>query len=140
MKTINEIALATKFPQETISSLIEIVNATVNPTVAMETLLGIYTEPTISQVKTDTDKLLFFISYNKWDDRVLYYYNDYDSKHIYVSKDTDTDLINEDNYKDFEVKYSSNNCYGFRVKLSTMKRYEGYESLESWNRRPDAEV
>jgi hypothetical protein len=140
MKTINEIALATKFPQETISSLIEIVNATVNPTVAMETLLGIYTEPTISQVKTDTDKLLFFISYNKWDDRVSYYYNDYDSKHIYVSKDTDSNLINEDNYKDFEVKYSSNNCYGFRVKLSTMKRYEGYEYLESWNRRPDAEV
>ena len=139
MKTINEIALATKFPQETISSLIEIVNATVNPTVAMETLLGIYTEPTISKVKTANDKLYYFDSYDKWNDRVSYYYNDYDSKHIYVSKDTDTDLINEDNYKDFEVKYSSN-CKGFSVKLSTMKRYKEYESLESWNRRTDAEV
>jgi hypothetical protein len=139
MKTINEIALATKFPQETISSLIEVANATADPTVAIETLLGIYTEPTISQVKTDTDKLLFFVSYNKWSDRVIYYYNDNASKHIYVSKDTDTDLINEDNYKDFEVKYSSN-CKAFNVKLSTMKRYEDYESLESWNRRPDADV
>ena len=139
MKTINEIALATKFPQETISSLIEVVNATADPTVAIETLLNIYEPPTISEVKTADDRLYYFISYNKWTNRVLYYYNDNASKHIYVSKDTDTDLINEDNYKDFEVKYSSN-CKGFSVKLSTMKRYEDYESLESWNRRPDAEV
>ena len=139
MKTINEIALATKFPQETISSLMEVINATSNPTIATETLLGIYTEPTISKVKTANDKLYYFSSYDKWNDRVSYYYNDNATKHIYVSKDTDTDLINEDNYKDFEVKYSSN-CKGFSVKLSTMKRYEDYESLESWNRRPDAEV
>lgn len=139
MKTINEIALATKFPQETISSLMEVINATSNPTIATETLLGIYTEPTISKVKTANDKLYYFSSYDKWNDRVSYYYNDNASKHIYVSKDTDTDLINENNYKDFEVKYSSN-CKAFNVKLSTMKRYEDYESLESWNRRPDAEV
>ena len=88
----------------------------------METLQSGFSRATIKchNAVIINDKDCTFVSYNKWDDKVNYSYLVNDTKHIYIAKDTDTSLITEDNYKDYEIVKYSDNCKTFYVKLSAM--------------------
>jgi len=136
METILTVALGTVFPKQDIESIMEVINATPNPDIATQILLGIYKEPVIQSSAIYNDRDCYFISYNKWDDWVNYYYMINDSKHIYVNKDTDTSLINEDNYKEFATNYHSQDTIGFRVKLSTLVKSISETHLSNWNGKP----
>jgi hypothetical protein len=139
MQNILTIALGTIFPKENIQSIMEVISATPNPDIATEILLGIYQEPAVCESVMIDGKQCFFISYNKWDDQVKYYYITKESKHIYVKKDTDTSLINESNYEEFAVKYSES-VIGHRVTLSNDIRIENHTYLSTWNSKPMAVV
>ena len=136
METILTVALGTVFPKQNIESIMEVINATPNPDIATAILLGIYEEPVIQSSAIYNDRDCYFISYNKWDDKVNYYYMINDSKHIYGNKDIDTNLINEDNYKEFATDYHSQGTIGFRVKLSTLVKSISEIHLSAWNGKP----
>lgn len=135
MQNILTVALGTIFPKENIQSIMEVITATPNPDVATEILLGIYQEPVIQSSAMIDGKQCFFISYNKWDTQVRYYYMTKETKHIYVKKDTDTSLINENNYEEFAVKYSES-VIGHRVTLSNDIKIESHMYLSNWNSKP----
>lgn len=139
MENILTIALGTIFPKENIQSIMEVITATPNPDIATEILLGIYQEPVVCASAMIDGKRCFSISYNKWDNQVLYYYLTKDSKHIYVKKDTDTSLINENNYEEFSVQYHSEKAIGHRVILSNDIKIEKHMHLSTWNSKPMVE-
>jgi len=136
METILTVALGTVFPKQDIESIIEVINATPNPEIATQILLGIYEEPVIQHSAVYNNKDCYFISYNKWDEKVNYYYMINDSKHIYVKKGTDTSLINENNYEEFSVQYHSDNAIGYRITLSTLVKSISETHISNWNGKP----
>lgn len=139
MENILTIALGTIFPKENIQSIMEVITATPNPDIATAILLGIYEEPVVCASAMIDGKQCFSISYNKWNDQVLYYYMTKDSKHIYVKKDTDTSLINESNYEEFSVQYHSEKAIGHRVTLSNDIKIQNHMYLSTWNSKPMVE-
>jgi len=138
MKTIEEIALGTKFANEHIGAIMEICGATQNPTLAMKVILGIYEEPKIMhmglrKVNKDTeDRLMVFNSYDKWNDRVSYSYEKKKTKEIRVHKSTDTTLINTDNYEEFVVSYEDDYKW-FNFELDEVIKATDECSLSQWN-------
>jgi hypothetical protein len=50
-----------------LNGLLQVVNQTGNPELALQVLYGTYTEPAISQEAVIKDKLYKFVSYNHWD-------------------------------------------------------------------------
>jgi hypothetical protein len=116
MKTIEQIALGTQFSESQVESLMEVVGATPNPTLALNILLGLHVERTFKHLAIkehrnvkghgNEDRLMTFLYYDMWHDRVNYSYETYKTKGIYVQDNTDTSLINADNYKEFAVEYS----------------------------------
>jgi len=139
MQTILTVALGTIFPKENIESIMEVIGATPNPDIATAILLGIYEQPVIQASAVHDNKDCHFISYNKWDDQVHYSYMIKDSKHIYVKKDIDTSLINENNYEEFSVSYHSDNAIGYRVTLSNLVAVKSHMYSETWNSKPMVE-
>tara|TARA_R110000772_G_scaffold256339_1_gene372861 strand:+ start:977 stop:1462 length:486 start_codon:yes stop_codon:yes gene_type:complete len=72
------IAKALSTAQPTTEALLQIINATQNPTVATEILLGIYEAPAISPttlISREDETNYTFISYNPFTDEVTYSYN-----------------------------------------------------------------
>ena len=110
MKTIEQIALGTQFSESQVESLMEVVGATPNPTLALNILLGLHKERKFYHLAIreyrNEDRLMTFLYYDMWHDRVSYSYETYKIKGIYVQDNTDTSLINADNYKEFAVEYS----------------------------------
>jgi hypothetical protein len=138
MKTIEEIALGTKFSENQISAIMEICWATQNSTLAMNILLGIYEEPKIMNMgltkvnKDSEDRLMVFESYDKWADRVFYSYEKKKTKEIRVHKSTDTTLINIDNYEMFVVSYEDDYKW-FNFELGEVIKATDDCSLSQWN-------
>ena len=69
------IAIEDHFEHKYVNSIMEVINATPNPRVAAEILLGMYEEPTIpKQVITEGGTILTLVNYNKFTDKVEYSY------------------------------------------------------------------
>jgi len=136
MQTILTVALGTIFPKENIDSIMEVIGATPNPDVATQILLGIYQAPGM-QTQADIGGVkCHFIRYDKWTDAVTYWYMQQETKHIYISKDTDKTQITEENYETFKVSYDSENSVSYSVKLSTQRKVETTCGSEYWNSKP----
>jgi hypothetical protein len=137
MNKIIHIALSTKFSEEIIGTLEEIIANTPNPEHATALLLGIYEEPEIKgHLKLIRDVPRTFISYNPWTNYVTYSYLEEQKEHIYIKEDTDTSLITSENYKDFEVRYSSN-VKGFHIKTGEMIKRTDSINVDNWNASAD---
>jgi len=111
MKTIEEIALGTKFSENHISGIMEICGATQNPRVSMQILLGIYEAPFVAEaglrkMSKGEDRVMWYSLYDKWTDAVTYSYDEYKTLSIYVHKDTDAAIITPDNYQDFKISWN----------------------------------
>jgi hypothetical protein len=138
MKTIEEIALGTMFPENHISAIMEICEATQNSTLAMSILLGIYEDPKIMRMglrkvnKDSEDRFMVFESYDKWADRVRYSYEKNKTKEIRVCKNADTTLINIDNYLGFVVSYEDDHTW-FNIELDEVILATDDCSLSQWN-------
>ena len=105
MDKLIKCALSTKFNAEQIDTVIEVINATPNPPVAVEILLGLYEEPLFVSRRTVRDIEHIFQSFDKWSNQVSYTYTRNKKISIYINKGTDKSLINKDNYMDFKVPY-----------------------------------
>lgn len=118
MKSIERVALRTKYSAEQIDNLMEIASATPNPTLAIEIILDIYEEPTFKQYtlrNDDPNCECKFVRYDKWTDKVWFEYTKPDTVDVRIDKDTDTSLITYENYEDFQVDYKHNNSTWHQV-------------------------
>ena len=106
MKTIVEVALATKFDEKQIPNILEVIGATPNPEMATEILLGIYEQPVLKDTAVRNNVVLYLISADYWQGRVNYEYQDEIKKSFYIHKDTDKSLITLDNYKEYAIDWN----------------------------------
>jgi len=72
MEKLIKCALGTKFKTEQLDSVMEVINATPNPSVAVEILLGLYEEPFFVSRRTVRDIEYIFQSFDKWSNQVYY--------------------------------------------------------------------
>ena len=72
MNKIIKIALQNSFKEVNLDALLELIEASGNPTVASEVLLGCYEQPEIPTRVTTSNEVRYFVSYNKYTDRVEY--------------------------------------------------------------------
>jgi len=110
MKTIVEVALATKFDEKQVPSILEIIGATPNPEMATEILLGIYVQPVLKDTAVRNNVVLTLVSADYWTSRVNYEYQDEIKKSFYIHKDTDKSLITLDNYKEYAIDWNAENA------------------------------
>ena len=78
--SIVTIALSTKFTPEQIEGVLEIINATPNPEVAVAVLLGIYEDPELPKSPRNLSRFsedkreITFMDYDKYNNEVIYSY------------------------------------------------------------------
>ena len=89
MNKIVKALLEAKFPTINVEDLLEVVNATPNPTIATEVLCGLYESPFVNKTKEDSDSEVEkeLVSYNKYENRVLYSYFKRESRRVTVLKE-----------------------------------------------------
>jgi hypothetical protein len=87
--------------------LLEVIMRTENPDLALMFLSGKYEQPKFAHKVIIKDEIVCtFMSYNPWDNMVTYSFERNKTKRIHVPKGLNKD-INEDNYLQFEVEWSS---------------------------------
>ena len=98
-ETITTIALKTKFKEEHIPALMEIVQATANPSIAIEILLGIYQEPTLRERAIYQENNYRYeaclMSFNPWTNEVSHKTLNHVRTDRSLNKDVYTKLIEE---------------------------------------------
>jgi hypothetical protein len=137
LKSIERVALSTKYSAEQIDNLIEIASATPNPTLAIEIMLDIYVEPTVKPfalLNDDPNREVTAVRYDKWTDKVWYEYTKPDSVDVRIDKDTDTSLITIENYGDFQVDYKHNNSTWHQVLTGKTKTVTDSTSLNNYRK------
>jgi len=95
MNKIITVALASAKPS--VEALLELINATSNPTVATEILLGIYEDPTINptpafEINSQTN--IVFGSYDKFTEEIAYTYNRVEMVSAWLPNNVDVSLEN----------------------------------------------
>lgn len=88
-KSIQSIALESKFSKEEIPALLQVVEATPNPETAIEVLLGVYQEPTIFKFAKDGESQAerTLVSFKPISQTVVYTYFPIKSKEAWFRKD-----------------------------------------------------
>jgi hypothetical protein len=97
LNNILRAALATAIPAANIDALLQVVNATANPIVAAEVLLGCYKEPSFlpNADFNDSNRInSTFIEYNIFTDEVKYSYNRITRKKGWFKNDDESTLEN----------------------------------------------
>lgn len=98
--SIITIALSTKFTPEQIEGVLEIVNATPNPEVAVAVLLGIYVKPELPKTPGNLSRFsedkrdITFVSYDKYDDHIGYTYKTMKMKKGWIENGLTVDAAN----------------------------------------------
>ena len=107
---IMSIALSSIYPKDTIDRLITVANATGNPVVATEMLLGIYDAPVLhTHAQDQEDKcFLVFVGYDAFSDQVSHTYNRINNKKGYCKKRddgkyTEDDLVKSKGYYSSDI-------------------------------------
>lgn len=141
MEKIIKALLEAKYPSVNVASLLEIVNATPNASLATEILCGLYEEPepcVSSNAQYDDKRECKFVSYDKWQDRVTYSYMKEKVLSMYVPKDFDTSVITLENYKDHKVNWiSQDQTKSFYLSTGEMVEERSTTSLERWGEDPN---
>lgn len=141
MNKVIKVALESKFPSEKgygINRILEVIEATPNPTIATEILLGIYEEPVIphKRVIHKNDGELTFVSYDKWRDRVDYSYEVAETKNAYFPKSIDKSEITLENFDKLRVSYEEGVVHNVSIPTGKVLKRTSYVSLEAWNSYP----
>ena len=126
-----------------VDALVEIIAATPDSSLAIAMLFGGYESPVITEVviNDSTKEIFYFVSYNIWSKEVTYKYTENKRKHIYVSKDLDTSVITLDNYKEFEISWSSDKAKSFNLILPELVTKTSSMHLSKWvDLRPFEEI
>jgi hypothetical protein len=126
------------FPTVNVDSLMEIIVATPNTTVATEILCGIYVEPVFIQDKlTSEGTARTFMSYDKWTEQINYSYLQEQTVYCYFPETVDKATITADNYKSLECDYGMSRSYRYGVKTGKLEERTDWCSVRDWNRLKD---
>lgn len=100
MNKIIKAALEAKFVGMDVSPVVDVINATPNPIVAAEILLGLYEQPvlpeTLPDTKTEVNRKI--IDYDRFKNEVEYSYNSREAVEVWVKKE-DKESNNLPDYK-----------------------------------------
>jgi hypothetical protein len=115
--------------------LLEVIMRTENPDLALMFLSGKYEQPKFAhKVIIKNDVICTFMSYNPWDNMVTYSFERNKTKRIHVPKGTDKEYIDESNYTQFEVEWSSNgNTEPITFTLSETEQMVDVCNMVTWN-------
>jgi hypothetical protein len=131
MNKIMEVALKGKFG-ENVTEIMEIVNATPNPVMAVEILLGVWEKVEIPEIVRRHDIPRYMHNVNYWTDDVNYKYQEEETKHMYVDKDLDTSIITPENYEEYKKNYVEGDTKSFHLKTGVLKERTGSCSIGEW--------
>lgn len=121
-----QFALETKFGKKNATNIFMLANLTINPSVAVEMILGLYTEPQlpVSIPNTKWKANLKFMSYNALEETVQYSYNEIEDKYSHTLKETGEVLMVNDK------PYTESQYYAAkRVGISKDAFIEQYDSI-----------
>jgi hypothetical protein len=132
MEKIIKALLEAKYPTVDVASLLEIVNATPNASLATEIICGLYEPPIVSFNSVMNNAECQYVRYDKWEDRVHYKYMKNKMISMYVTKGFDTSVITVDNYKEHQVAWSSRDTESFYLTTDEMVEESSSTHLENW--------
>lgn len=137
MEKIIRIALEARYPE--IDALIEVVNATANPTIAAEILLGIYEEPKIPSYPcerwisyNEERKNIKFISFEKFKQEITYSYQTPEYQTYWLKKGENkpslgSNDINPDHLNTSSIELAS------KLNIPVEEVRSGYELIYIYN-------
>jgi hypothetical protein len=135
MNKIVQVALNATFKPEQVNALIEIINATPNPVMATELLLGIYEEPVLLDVINDKGIIKTLTSVNHWENNVRYSYDEEKIIRLYVLSDQDVAEVNLENYKQFEQRWDTDiDLKSVQLPTGEIKQCSGNCNVSNWQR------
>lgn len=138
MNNVEKKLIELTFPTVNVDSLMEIIVATPNATVATEILCGIYVEPVFIQDKLSPNGTArTFMSYDKWNKQVQYMYLQEEIKYAYFPETVDKNTITVENYKSLECDYGISGAYRHGVKTGVMETRTDWCSVRDWERLKD---
>lgn len=133
MNKIIEVALAGKFTADAVPSVLEVIMATPNPTMATEILLGVYEEPKLETVVMDSKGCIkTMISVNHWTNRVDYSFQEVVRKSIYVDENLDTNILTIENMSEYEKAYEEDNIKSYWYPTGEFRDRTSSCSINDW--------
>lgn len=134
MKTVQKKLISGYFAKHSIDPerLLEVIEATGNPEVAMEILLGCYEQPAIP-LKARYGKAEYtFKSFDRWKNEVNCFSVVQERLYIWIGKDVDEKLITAANYKEYEIQDTAIPYKGTYVTTDKMVEEPTKFSLNEW--------
>ncbi len=133
MNNVEKKLIELTFPTVNVDSLMEIIVATPNATVATEILCGIYVEPVFVKDKISSSGVArTFVLYDKWLDQIQYSYLDEVPVYCYFPETVDKNTITRDNYKSLECDYNVSKAYRYGVKTGKLEERTNWCSIKDW--------
>jgi hypothetical protein len=133
MNKITKLALGLSYPQDKISALLEIINATPNPVMATEILLGVHEKVVLpSKVKASNGNIRVLKEANEWKDTVSYGYLKPKRIGSYYPKGTDAKLLNDSNWEKLKAKSSDENTEYLYFNSEIMEEQINSCSFKEW--------
>ena len=134
MKTAQKKLISGYFSKHSIDPerLLEVIEATGNPEVAMEILLGCYEQPQIP-LKARYGKAEYtFKSFDRWKNEVNCFCVAPERKYIWIGKDVDENLITAANYQEYEILDTAVPYKGIYVSTGKMVEEQTKFTLSEW--------
>lgn len=132
MNKILKALLETKFPTANVNAFLEVIGATPNPELATEILCGLYEEAVIKHKFTLVKGNIYsFVSYNKWNDKVTYSYDEPETRGGYFPENINKEDVTIDNFDKLKSSKSTNNYWYIPTGKMVKRTSEVY--LETWN-------
>ena len=129
--------LEVSYPGINTSVLLEIVQATPDPKLATEMLCGLYREPEIVNTRvmsTNSEGVLTFKSYDKWQDRVIYSYEKEETRSGYFPKSLRKEDVTIKTFDSLKCPWKEGETHTLYIPTGKMEERESYMSLSSWER------
>lgn len=124
---------------ETAPLIIELIENSTNPDVALELAVGVYEEAVfLANVIKDKIKLTYS-HYDKWTNTVYYSYEDNKKVSKYFPKSIDKDTITKDNYLELCCSWSDE-CYSHWITLDEIVVKNDYMDLARWIKLSETNV
>lgn len=133
MEKIIKLALGLSYPKEKLAALQEVINATPNPTMATEILLGVYEKPKVpSKVKTKEGVVRILKEVNLWAERVTFKYLKNKRIGAYYPKEVEEKQLNDMNWEGLKCSSSTEGSKYLYFTSKEMEEREEECNLQHW--------
>ncbi len=130
MNKIIKAALTAKFQGADIDAILSVINATPNPEMAIEILLGVYDPPLIPFHVQDGKSIRTYIKEDEWKKEIVYSYEASKTISGYFPKGTKREDVTIENFKLLQIKGKRGIC--FSIPTGEMETKESTCSFEQW--------